>query len=278
MNCNRNEHREPKENRSLSSLRSLRFQNKNMKLVVISPERDDSREPAILGELFAAGLEHYHVRKPSWSREKLEAWLRALPQEFRTRLVLHQHHELVDALGLGGVHERDELVGRGVPAEPSRLRSAGDVSISSSAKSTTAQPEASPYPTYPLTSRSCHDLARLRAALGRYDSVFFSPVFTSISKPGHGPRPDFPFVALAALLATRTSEERRTTILALGGITTETAPRALALGFDGVAVLGAIWQAPDPVAAFVTLRASVRATRPPNVAHTRAPTDSCHAA
>ncbi len=213
-----------------------------VKLIVISPEHDDSREHAVLEDLFAAGLERYHVRKPSWSREQLEAWLRALPREWRARLVLHSHHELVGELGLGGVHFRDE-VGRVVPNPPLQDpfapvgRRVGDNA--------------------PYRSRSCHDLATLRAALGRCDAVFFAPVFPSLSKPGRAPAADFPFAALAAVLATRTDDERRTSVLALGGITSETAPRALALGFDGVAALGAIWQAADPARAFAELRSAL---------------------
>jgi thiamine-phosphate pyrophosphorylase len=221
-----------------------------MHLVVISPEHDHPHEFAVLGELFAAGLERYHVRKPHAPAAQLEAWLRRVPAEWRSRLVLHQHHELVDALGLGGRHWRDDgtmhEVGRGVPAEPWRAASA------------TAQPEASPYPGF--TSRSCHDLPTLRAALGNYDSVFFGPVFPSISKPGHGPRPDLSHPEISSVLANRTAAQRRTAILALGGITADTAPRALALGFDGVAVLGAIWEAADPVRAFQAVGASLLAT------------------
>jgi thiamine-phosphate pyrophosphorylase len=108
-----------------------------------------------------------------------------------------------------------------------------------------------------LTTRSCHDLATLRASLGRYDAVFLSPIFPSLSKPGHTPRADFDFTALTALLANRSFTERRTAVLALGGITSETAPRALTLGFDGVAVLGAIWLAADPVRAFSDLQNSL---------------------
>jgi thiamine-phosphate pyrophosphorylase len=213
-----------------------------VKLVIISPEADDPRESAALGDLFAAGLERYHVRKPAWPREKLEAWLRALPSEWRRRIVLHSHHDLVAALGLGGWHFRDE-VGRVIPNPPPQdLPTATARRVGDNA---------------PYLSRSCHDLASLRSALSHYDSVFFSPVFPSLSKPGHGPRADFPFAALAAILATRTEPERRTAVLALGGITAETAPRALALGFDGVAVLGAIWQAADPARAFVEIQNSI---------------------
>lgn len=222
-----------------------------MKLVVISPASDDVREHHVLRGLFAAGLEHYHVRKPSWSREQLATWLRTLPPEWRAKLVLHQHHELVAALGLGGVHFRDE-VGRGVPAEPSRMPLANHVGSILHAARATAQPEASPHP-YP-TSRSCHDLATLRASLGHYDSVFLSPLFPSISKPGYGPGGNLSHAEIAALLAARTPAERRTTVLALGGITAARLPAVRALGFDGAAVLGALWQAANPVQAFAELQ------------------------
>src|SRR5580704_15973511 len=78
-----------------------------MKLVVISPEGDDPRETAVLGALLAAGLERYHVRKPHWPAAQLEAWLHTLPADWHSRLVLHQHHELVAKFGLLGRHWRD---------------------------------------------------------------------------------------------------------------------------------------------------------------------------
>jgi thiamine-phosphate pyrophosphorylase len=199
-----------------------------MNLVVISPEQADPRECEVLGELFVAGLERYHLRKPTWSREQLERWIRTLPSAWYPRIVLHQHHELVETLRLGGCHWRDD------GAAP--LRPARDEKIA---------------------SRSCHDLATLRASLGHYDSVFFGPVFPSLSKAGHGPAADAAFDEISSLLANRTPAERRTAVLALGGITANTAPRAVALGFDGVAVLGAIWQAADPVAAFTEIHSSL---------------------
>lgn len=191
-----------------------------MKLVVISPEDGDARELAVLEALFGAGLERYHVRKPAWSRARLEAWLHAVPERWRSRVVLHQHHDLVDACGLGGRHWRDDGA---VPALPEANGK--------------------------LTSRSCHDLTAVKAALGRYDSVFFGPVFASISKTGYEPSRNFAAGEISSLLANRTARERRTTVLALGGITPERVGEAHALGFDGIAVLGAIWGAADPIRA-----------------------------
>jgi thiamine-phosphate pyrophosphorylase len=232
-----------------------------MKLVCISPEHDDPREIAVLGALLAAGLERYHVRKPHWPAAQLETWLRALPEDWRTRLVLHQHHELVAALGLGGCHSRDDKGGAACPQDAlSALRST---------RST-------------FTSRSCHDLNALSAALGHYDSVFLGPVFPAISKPGYkteltvqvervvptrsldnedlnasGRR--VPPTEIFPLLNLRTANERRTAVLALGGVTAVRLPQIRAFGFDGVAVLGAVWQAGDPVAAFCEIQDAVYA-------------------
>ncbi len=200
-----------------------------MKLVVISPEYDDPRETAVLGALFTAGLERYHVRKPHWPAAQLEAWLRTLPEDWRPRLALHSHHELAAKFNLGGCHWRDEKGGARCPQRAE--------SVLGTSRST-------------FTSRSCHDLTTLRTALGHYDSVFLGPVFPSISKLGHGPGDNFPTNELSSLLNSRTPGERRTTVLALGGVTAGRLPQVRALGFDGVAVLGAVWQADDPLAAF----------------------------
>lgn len=208
-----------------------------MKLVVISPEHDDPREHAVLAVLFAAGLERYHVRKPRASADDVLAWVRMVPAPWWPRLVLHQHHGLVDALGLGGRHWRDDG-GAAAVGRPSESRAGAPV-------------------VPPITSRSCHDLATLRAGLGVYDSVFFGPVFPSLSKPGYGPAGVPAEADVGVLLRSRSAAERHTCVLAIGGITAETAPRARALGFDGVAALGAVWQASDPVAAFAELCAVV---------------------
>jgi thiamine-phosphate pyrophosphorylase len=209
-----------------------------MKVVVVSPEHDHPREHAVVAELFAGGLERFHLRKPHASVTELETYLQRISAPWRSRVVLHQHHELVERFGLGGKHWRDDGVGRVIPNPPISDRRAKD---------------SAPY----LTSRSCHDLATLRGALGQFDAVFFGPVFASISKPGYGPVPGNAVgEALGAILCTRTKSERQTEMIAIGGIDASTARRAEQLGFDGIAVLGAVWQAADPVAAFDEIRQS----------------------
>jgi thiamine-phosphate pyrophosphorylase len=189
-----------------------------MKLIVISPESEDSREQSVLAQLFAAGLTNYHLRKPTWTRDQLAAWLRALPSEFHSHIVLHSHHDLASEFQVGGVHNA---------------------------------PTATPFA--PLRSHAVHSLIELRGLLDARARLLFSPVFASISKPGYGPSFDHEELRTALALP------RRAEVIALGGIDASRIPACGDLGFDGVAVLGAIWQAADPVRAFAELQNALHA-------------------
>jgi thiamine-phosphate pyrophosphorylase len=76
------------------------------------------------------------------------------------------------------------------------------------------------------------------AAAARADYVTLSPIFLTDSKPGYGPA-----LGTAAL---RAVAERKIAVLALGGVTGETAAACLAAGARGVAVMGEIMRADDP--------------------------------
>ena len=76
------------------------------------------------------------------------------------------------------------------------------------------------------------------------DYVFLSPVFDSISKTGYAAAfPD------GAELSDRLICSRYP-VYALGGVTRERLEEVHALGFAGAALLGAVWEAADPVAEF----------------------------
>jgi len=213
-----------------------------MLIVVISPEGEDSREIPAMSAMFAAGLRRYHVRKPLWSPARLEEWLRSLPPSWRRLLVLHQHHELVDKLGLGGRHFRDE---------EGALRRQTEVPHTEPAGSAHGR---KPAQLPPLVSRSSHDLAPLKLSLGKCDSVLFGPVFPSISKKGYGPGPGFPSGELRKLLAGRGARRKATSILAIGGVSSENLAQCREMGFDGVAVHGAVWGVPNSAGAYSRLR------------------------
>jgi thiamine-phosphate pyrophosphorylase len=97
--------------------------------------------------------------------------------------------------------------------------------------------------------RSCHDAATLGARLGAYDTLIVGPVFASLSKSGHGPLRPGVLDEVRAIL-THPQRPPGTVVLAIGGVTPERLAECAALGFDGVAILGAVWQAPEPLSAF----------------------------
>lgn len=90
--------------------------------------------------------------------------------------------------------------------------------------------------------RSCHDLSEIAAAAEeQVDYITLSPVFESLSKPGHGPGLGVDrFRGLAASFPGP--------VYALGGITSGRARPLIEGGAHGVAVAGAVMSAPDPAA------------------------------
>jgi thiamine-phosphate pyrophosphorylase len=94
-------------------------------------------------------------------------------------------------------------------------------------------------------------------ALGHYDAVLYSPVFASVSKPGHAPGKATRLDRLPPILSERRGAAKKTTVYALGGIKADNLSTAASLGFDGAAVLGSVWNAADPVAAFKELQEAV---------------------
>jgi len=220
-----------------------------MKLVLVSPPGERSNEVAVVERLFDSGLERYHLRKPGWDSHRVAVWLETLSARWRGRVFLHSHADLARTFRVGGIHFRDD----------------GDIPSDFALR----------VPAECLTSRSCHDVVAVKAALGRYDSIFFGPVFPSFSKPGYGPVPAPVLEELRAVLLPRNPAKKCTQALAIGGVTPNSLEICRALGFDGVATLGAVWNASDPVGAFLEFRsASLRKTE--NTSSDRIPPQCTH--
>ena len=98
-------------------------------------------------------------------------------------------------------------------------------------------------------STSFHALEQLAQPWGSALSyAFLSPIFDSISKAGHSAA-EFDRGQLSTALAAAPIP-----VMALGGVMADNIKEARRMGFDGVAVIGSVWQADDPPAAFRRLR------------------------
>lgn len=182
-----------------------------MKLILLSTPDIWAGEQAILEQLFARGLQRFHLRKPDAPFEDLREWLSRLPYELHSRIVLHQHWELIEEFSVGGLH-MPEWCRKQMSAQDRhtfrQLTELADMSLST----------------------SVHDLETLEV-IQDIDDVFLSPVFPSISKKGYGPKEKL-----------TVSKRYLFNVYALGGVQASHLPEVQARGFDGAAILGAIWQ------------------------------------
>jgi thiamine-phosphate pyrophosphorylase len=177
----------------------------------------------VLAELLAQDLGRLHLRKPGWTATQLEALIQALPSQFYSRLVLHSYPHLVHQYQLGGLHLTE------------RARAAA-----------WRRPQLLPGQTL---STSFHSLAEINQHRRRYDYVFLSPIFDSLSKAGYASNFDLGDLQ-RFFQAQATRAGYHPPVLALGGIEAPTIGLAQQVGFAGAAVLGAVWQSADPVAAW----------------------------
>ncbi len=243
-------------------------------ILAISPPETYPEEAQSIVRLLDAGVTRYHLRKPSWTAAALDAFLRLLPPSYYARLVLHQHHALLQTHALGGWHAKD----RSDPSQPLQLpslspqpdcnftvcsnRSLGRQTvdgITQRARPTThaLASEATTFHSCikgpglarkPFLSRSLHRITALDADTQGWDAALLSPVFPSLSKPGHCP----PWTEDELVCGLRKPRSAR--LYALGGIDATRAAYCIERGFDGIVLHGVLWQAADPVVALETIQ------------------------
>ena len=99
-------------------------------------------------------------------------------------------------------------------------------------------------------STSAHSLEELNELGARYDYMFLSPIFPSISKPGYAKK--WPSAALRTAV-----ESCKCPVYALGGVTPQRLAEVQDLGFAGAALMGAVWQSPTWATALRVIKSCV---------------------
>jgi thiamine-phosphate pyrophosphorylase len=190
---------------------SMRF-----RLIVITADDFFADEVKLICRLFDAGLQTLHIRKPNSSYRKLKNFIESIPSKYHKRLVIHSHYSLLRHFRLKGIHLTEKTKRRNIPEYfDKRIHS---------------------------LSASFHSTNAIAAAKRKYDYVFLSPVFDSISKKDY--TQIFDLSAIDSFISTRKN------IIALGGIADKNIELIRQAGFVGAAVLGYIWQSKDPAENF----------------------------
>jgi thiamine-phosphate pyrophosphorylase len=170
-------------------------------------------EATIIQQLFAEGLEVFHLRKPDAEEKVIRQLLDAIPPEYHNRIAMHGFFHLMEEYDIHRWHFREEHRQETSIETMEQLKSKG----------------------YTL-STSVHDLPTVQRLTSLFSYVFFSPVFDSISKQQ--------YKGVAGDNFYLQDEQKPIPVIALGGVDAGNIQSAIAMNFDGAALLGAIWKEP----------------------------------
>lgn len=180
-----------------------------MKLVVISYPEWLNNEVELLTKLFGEGLLFFHLRKPNASETEVEQFICQISSDYRNRIIIHNHFNLAEKYDLGGIHFN--------------AATKGDYNNFKTWKG--------------IQTWACHSLDELKIVPMQVNYVFLSPIFPSISKPEYST--DWNFSTLKTVLDNHNGNQD---VIALGGIKADRISDVAGIGFDGVAVLGSVWE------------------------------------
>lgn len=192
------------------------------RLTCLVSERDDL---SVLARLAALGVDGFQVRSKAYDASGLIELTRAVIAAVRpagATVIVNDRVDVAIAAGADGAH-----------------LGSGDLPV---AVARSLAPDL-------VLGATCRSLADIeRAAAEGADYVGVGPVFATTSKAGL-PEP-LGTTGLRGAVG-------RLPVIAIGGITSANAMAVLAAGAAGVAVIGGIWQPPDPVLAAEELLAAI---------------------
>lgn len=171
----------------------------SFKLIAITREVVEIDESCRICNLIDAGFDYVHIRKPALQKNEMQQFIESIPTRYYNRLKLHDHFDLADKYDLAGIHlnSRNRTVPTGFQKH---------------------------------VSKSCHAIEELRD-IDRFEYVFLSPIFDSISKQGYKAR----FSKEELENSSNLISEK---VMALGGVADKHIPYLQKIGFGGCALLG----------------------------------------
>lgn len=187
-------------------------------LIVISSPTYVSNEAAIINQLFDEGLSIFHLRKPESSSQELVLLLQEINPIHYSKISLHSHHYIAKSFGINRLHY----------TEASR-KQVTEIDFSENEN---------------ILSTSVHTVLDYKNLSQHFSYAFLSPVFGSISKPDYQ----------AQLFDLSDIDNNTfTKLIALGGIDETNCNKAYDMGFDGIALLGSVWNNESPLKNFLQI-------------------------
>lgn len=194
-------------------------------VIVFTPEENHPHEAVILHALVRAYNITIHVRKPDFTEEAYRAYLTDYAS-ILSHMVLHEHHGLAKSFSVKGIHlkERDRNAVKKID------------------------------PDVKVISTSLHNTSDAAHLSIPFEYIFFSPLFKSISKENYGTNNN---TATLSQVASDLKNKTSMPVIGLGGINEENIAWVKSCGFDGAAVLGAVWESEEPLEAFAKIAKAI---------------------
>lgn len=199
-----------------------------MKLIVISSSKIIEHETQIITKLFEAGLSTFHLRKHDTSTKKTKELIKAIPQKYHNRIVIHTHHSLALRFNLKGIHL----------TKLHKKRKFKTWLIIKLIKFN------NPNATISTSFANIGKLFELNPSY-KYDYVFLSPIFDSLTSKFQS---GFTEKSLTMALA-----KTDLNVIARGGIDIGVIKKAHTIGFNGLAFYSSIWSKENPIEEFNTV-------------------------
>lgn len=196
-------------------------------LIVITNPTPVAKEATIINSLFDEGMDVLHLRKPDATLEELKELIGQVQVKYHSQIALHQHHRLAGSFGIKRLHYTEQHRAKTNEAEWLDLKEREFI-----------------------LSTSIHKIEDAETLSVFFEYAFFGPVFNSISKSGYSA------VLPSDFMVPATS----TKLVALGGVDKNNITKALEMGFDDVAILGAVWQNADPLKSFKNIQSACSST------------------
>lgn len=190
-------------------------------LYVISNPGPVANEASLINQLFDEGLAVFHLRKPHDSFKDVIQLLQDINPSYYPKIALHQHHSASPYFAITRLHYT-EAMRKKVDQESLSRRKAKYI-----------------------LSTSVHSLADYQSLPEYFDYAFLGPVFNSISKPGY---------MAQNFEVNQLNKKKDTKLIALGGIDEFNFHHTYGMGYDGIALLGAVWNKEDQLRTFKTIQ------------------------
>lgn len=183
--------------------------NKSM-LIILTANTAIENEADAINALFENGLNYLHLRKKTWFKNELIAFIENIASKWYKNIVLHTHPQLVFEYDLKGFHFNK--------SQPYNEQLAKKIKA-----------------TGKTLSASSHSICDMSEFSLEVDYQLVSPIFSSNSKNNESEVMDHTKLKNYLVLKPKSK------FIALSGIEPNNIIDALNLGFDGVAVLSYIW-------------------------------------